>query len=318
MESTIEPPVGPIFHFSDLIGDLLNPLPSSVDPFIAQPEETQTEFCHFPLVPPISVTEHISPTAMTQYEPRTPTIMVPYNNIELEEQIAKFEPQSGMNFSFQRLIDQDMQILVEHAIIKKQCTGLELWGNEITSQGVSILANVLHNNTTLKELRLSDNHVSDSGIQHLARILSINSSNLKGLDLDSNSITDEGAQYLSEMLKMNSRLTYLRLSKNKIGNQGVQLLANALAQHSTSLKELSLSMNCSMSDSTVDSLVNMLKQNLSLKKLDIHGCKLSWTGTTKLRMVVKDRTNFNLIYDRPSFQTVDFYSAWTSMKTLFS
>ena len=317
MVSTAESSIDPIFHFSDLIDDQHQTSLSPHDASTAPSEEIQTLFVHLPIASPISVIENVNSTGMMQPETHLAMTMTPYSNLTLEEDILKRETRSGMDLSFQKLIDQDMPILVEHAIINKQCAGLELWANEITSQGVSILANALHNNTTLKELRLSENHVSDEGVRHLAQILSLNTSNLKVLDLDANTVTDEGVHYLSEMLKINSTLVCLKLSENKIGNRGVQLLADALAGHNTNLQELYLSNNHLVSDSSVDSLVTMFKQNQSLKKLDILGCNFLQTGVIKLRMATKDRTNFNLLTDKYFAPNIDMSSLWTSLKTFF-
>ncbi len=53
-------------------------------------------------------------------------------------------------------------------IMNKPCSILQLQGNTITSQGIIILADALSNNsTTLQDLWLSNNCISDLGVQNM-------------------------------------------------------------------------------------------------------------------------------------------------------
>jgi Ran GTPase-activating protein (RanGAP) involved in mRNA processing and transport len=119
-----------------------------------------------------------------------------------------------------------MKIVVKHAIIKNHCKRIRLRDNNITAQGALTLAEGLNNNLALESLDLRNNYISDLGVQFLST--SMIHSNLKTLNLESNGITDEGAQYLAQMLKNNGTLTELYLSKNHLGDRGVELLSNAL------------------------------------------------------------------------------------------
>jgi Ran GTPase-activating protein (RanGAP) involved in mRNA processing and transport len=142
-------------------------------------------------------------------------------------------------------------------------------------------------------LHLYGNHVSDIGAQSLAKILSFNNMTLNRLCLNSNSITDEGVQYLAQMLQTNRTLTHLALGENEIGDRGVELLSNALAHRKHSLESLSICSNKSASDSCVDSLVTMLKQNRSLKQLSMSDCSLSVKKKEKLRQLAKSKKPFH-------------------------
>ena len=122
-----------------------------------------------------------------------------------------------------------MNIVVNHAIIKKQCQKLFLSNNKIKSSGSSIIAKSLNNNTTLKSLSLSYNNLYDEGVRSLAKILALNNSKLETLSLHSTDITDEGVKYLCNMLKKNKTLTWLHLGRNKISDQGIQFLADVLS-----------------------------------------------------------------------------------------
>lgn len=171
----------------------------------------------------------------------------------------------------------------------KQCTRLDLGYNALTSKGASLIADVLKMNTTLEELELHHNTLLDIGVQALAEALSSRNSTLKALGLGCNGITDQGAENLAEMLKTNRSITWLALAGNKISDYGVKLLADTLAHQNTSLLVLSLHVNKSISDASVDTVIDMLQYNKSLKKLWIQDCSLSDDGKLKLRNATRTK-----------------------------
>src|SRR5262249_21141169 len=141
-------------------------------------------------------------------------------------------------------------IVVEQAIINKQCKQLRLGYNKITSAGASILSQALKNNNTLEDLELQCNQLSDQGVSPFANILSVNNNTLKRLALGNNGITDEGVKYLAQMLRSNHILTFLGLSDNKITDQGVQILVDAIVNYNTTLQSLILSGNKLLTDAS--------------------------------------------------------------------
>ena len=187
-----------------------------------------------------------------------------------------------------------METIVKQALIDKECTRLDLGYNVITSRGATILAEALKQNTTLEELDFHNNRVSDLGVRSLAEVLSSNTSMVKALGLGSNGITDKGAEHLAEMLKTNQTITWLALAGNQIGDRGVQLLADTLAHQNTNLHVLSLHVNKSISDASVDAIIHMLQHNKSLKKLWMQDCNISEDGKDKLREVAKLKQGFSL------------------------
>lgn len=187
-----------------------------------------------------------------------------------------------------------MPIIIQRAIIDKKCRGLYLTGNKFSSQSISILSDALYNNSTLVELDLSDNHISDIGVKTLMEILATNKSMLGKLHLGSNNISDKGVKYISDMLRTNKTLTHLLLNRNSISNSGIHLLSNVLALHNHSLEVLSISSNSLITDPSADSLIVMLKQNEILKELDIKCCNINEVNTQRLQETVNRKTNFKL------------------------
>jgi len=92
-------------------------------------------------------------------------------------------------------------------------------------------------NKTLKELILSENSLTDSGIDGLAAVLDTNMT-LTSLDLSSNSVTSTGASLLADGLKRNRKLRELNLSFNAVDDAGAESLAEAVDPASTSTSVL--------------------------------------------------------------------------------
>jgi Ran GTPase-activating protein (RanGAP) involved in mRNA processing and transport len=104
------------------------------------------------------------------------------------------------------------------------------------------------------------------------------------------------------MIKKNRTLSMLGLALNKIGDQGVQMLANALAQQSTSLEILALDRNKLVGDSSVDSFIHMIRRNRSIKELWLNGCSLSEKGQKRLQEAAELKKDFKVVtvYEKSS------------------
>jgi Ran GTPase-activating protein (RanGAP) involved in mRNA processing and transport len=220
-----------------------------------------------------------------------------YSNPILEEQIdqiSSHEDNLLVKLNSQKLTDQDMEIVVKHAIQKRQCTSLDLHDNEITSEGISILASTLTNNVKLHTLYLHGNRLFDKGIYELTQVLTSNNQTLQVLGLNSIGLTDTGAEDLAAMLQKNHTLIRLQLQANEIGDRGVQYLADALAKYNTTLEQLEMAENKFVSDTSVDFLVETIRYNRSLKVLDIRFCNISDSGKAKLQETIKSNKDLQL------------------------
>ncbi len=133
------------------------------------------------------------------------------------------------------------------------------------------------------------------GVQNLTQKFLLNNSTLKQLHLGSNCITDRGVQYLAEMLKTNGTLTDLWLYNNQIADEGVEYLADILRNNNRILKHLDLQWNKLVTDSSVASLVIMLDRNRVLERLNLRKCNLSVAGKMQLLQAIAERKDFKLI-----------------------
>lgn len=221
-----------------------------------------------------------------------------YSNSALEDQIDQFpseENNLSINLNAQKLTDQDMEIIVRHAIEKRQCTSLDLQDNEFTAEGMSILVPALNNNTKLHTLHLHGNRLLDKGIYSLVQTLMSNNQTLRILGLNSIGLTDVGAEDLGVVLQKNHTLTHLQLQGNQIGDRGVLYLSDALAKHNTTLEQLEIAENKNITDESVDNLVEMIQCNRSLKLFDIKLSSISDQGKTKLQEAAESNKDLQFI-----------------------
>jgi Ran GTPase-activating protein (RanGAP) involved in mRNA processing and transport len=114
------------------------------------------------------------------------------------------------------------------------------------------------------------------------------------LGLGSNDITDEGAKYLAHMLRTNQTLISLTLQHNQIGTRGVELLMETLARFNKRLEILNISSNTLINDSCVESVINMLVRNQTLKEFYMIKCSLSSAAIKKIQQAAKSKKAFNL------------------------
>ena len=246
----------------------------------------------FRLNPILSAISPLSSTATSQNKNFKSEI---YYNPKLKKKLGQFEPRLHVDLSFSCLVDADIPIIVNQVIISRKCTDLWLNGNQITSKGASVIASSFTNNSTLKNLDLSSNPISDIGVLSLTQgLLPHQKSSLKFLYLCKTDISNVGVQYLSEMLKTNETLRELWLSYNEISDDGFKQLAYVLAHYNKTLKSLSLSMNKGITDISINYLIEIFKFNNTLKSLWIDSCNLTEHGKMKLREKIGRNNKFKI------------------------
>lgn len=127
-------------------------------------------------------------------------------------------------------------------------------------------------NATLESLDLRGNHISDIGAQALASSLSSKSSSLVCLNLGYNRIGNDGIQALSQALRSsnNDKLQRINLSCNVFGQEGANALAHML-ETNVSLKELSLFCNHIPHASCVQLAHSLQNYNYTLQHLKLGG-----------------------------------------------
>ena len=214
-----------------------------------------------------------------------------YTNAEIKQIISKCQSHT-LDFRARCLNDIDIEFIITRGINEKQCAILDLSGVEITRSGILILAHALKDNKHLEELNLSRANLSELDIRPLTSM--INSSMLKRLYLEENNLSDDDAKYLAEMFQTNTKLVDLSLSVNQITSSGVNLLAKVLTRPNVCLQIIDLSGNKNVDGECIDSIVAMIENSQSLKKLDLRRCNFSNESKIRLRTVAKSVKEFVL------------------------
>ena len=178
-------------------------------------------------------------------------------------------------------------MVVEEAMVKKQCTELELRDDQLTCEGMEFIAEALRCNFTLIKLDLRANDLSDESIVLLMNVLSVERTNLEWLNLSNNQISETGATFVPQMLETNDQLTHLWLEANEINDQGVEAIATALEKSNRTLKQLFLSGNEEITDESVPALIRMIKENRALTQLELIDCGLMKNGRWQLNCLRK-------------------------------
>nr|XP_032800668.1 NACHT, LRR and PYD domains-containing protein 3-like isoform X2 [Petromyzon marinus] len=159
---------------------------------------------------------------------------------------------------------------------------LDLYQCSLTDKSGFSLGVILKANTGLKSLKLSHNKIGDSGLQLIADGMLGREGSLETLDLYQCSLTDKSGFFLSVILKANTGLKSLKLRDNKIGDSGLQLLADEMLGREGSLKWLDLWL-CSLTDKSIPALHDIMITNKALRELGVECNDFSEEGKKELR-----------------------------------
>ena len=126
------------------------------------------------------------------------------------------------------------------------------------------LANGLSRNCSVKILYLSYNPIGDKGAAAFGQVLTENKT-ITILGLARCNITATGGEALASSLMINSTLEELNLSGNSLG--GATASIGQVLEHNQTLKRLNIANDSSQSQSDVNTLIDSLKKNQTLKTL---------------------------------------------------
>ncbi|XP_062394426.1 NACHT, LRR and PYD domains-containing protein 12-like isoform X1 [Sardina pilchardus] len=158
---------------------------------------------------------------------------------------------------------------------------LRLAGCKLTDKSCEIVTTVLQSPNSLIELDLSNNDLGDSGVQLLSKGLSSPHCKLQTLRLAGCKLTDKSCKIVTTVLQSPNSLIELDLSKNDLGDSGVQLLSKGLSSPHCKLQTLRLA-DCKLTDKSCELVASVLQSPNSLIELDLSDNELGDSGVQLL------------------------------------
>ncbi|XP_070258562.1 NACHT, LRR and PYD domains-containing protein 13 [Myotis yumanensis] len=148
------------------------------------------------------------------------------------------------------------------------------------------VASILSSTQRTTRLCLAFNQLQDKGLQWLCASLSLPGCALRRLVLCSCELGAPSGRYLADALLQNQGLTHLSLRRNRLGDEGVCSLSEALSHKDCSLQNLDLS-ECAFEAEGCWVLAEALGCNSSLKVLDVGGNHIQDAGGKRLCAALK-------------------------------
>ncbi|XP_067897770.1 protein NLRC3-like [Heterodontus francisci] len=148
---------------------------------------------------------------------------------------------TGIKLSGANIKDCGLKILTE-VMQRRDCKlqNVKLDGNNLTPKSCEQLAAVLKVNHSIIFLDLSDNNIQDKGVGLLCNALKDEQCALQILSVGGNKLTPSCCEELASVLGSNKTLVELDLSNNRIGENGLRKLSEALKNENCKLQKLGL------------------------------------------------------------------------------
>ena len=147
---------------------------------------------------------------------------------------------------------------------------LELYGCGLDDTVIGHIATGLTHNTTLQELNIRYNHsvTSDRWVQ-LFQAIQKGTTSLRKLNISLNNLQSEGVIALSQMLLHNKTITVLEAWDCGLTDDVLTAMATNLSHESSSLREINIGHNNSLTSEGWIPVFRILQQNSFLRKLNI-------------------------------------------------
>ncbi|XP_040268225.1 NACHT, LRR and PYD domains-containing protein 3-like isoform X3 [Bufo bufo] len=151
---------------------------------------------------------------------------------------------------------------------------LQLADNGLPDTSCIQLASVIRNNQSLKTLHLSNNRLSGPHFSDLMEALSSLACRIETLHLGGNDLPDTSCIQLASVIRNNPSLKILDLSGNRLSGPHFSDLMDALSSPACRIEKLLLGGN-GLPDTSCIQLASVIRNNPSLKKLDLYSNRLS-------------------------------------------
>ncbi|KAF9121006.1 NACHT, LRR and PYD domains-containing protein 3 [Mortierella sp. GBA39] len=218
----------------------------------------------------------------------------------LQQTMVRLQKDKACNIRRLDLSNNDINdvgcISIAKIILGTSIVQLDLSFNKISDWGAStILAAFESNELTLKEINMEANPLTFAGGVDLCKILVLSQSRITHLDLRGAKVTDVGVPYLAEALKSHHcPVVSLNLYDCQLTDTGVLKLAIKLSVN-RSLRVLGLGRNC-VGDMGILALSQGLCLNSYLEELDLSENEVEFSRAGLEAMLAAMRTNTSLLH----------------------
>ncbi|XP_063059423.1 NACHT, LRR and PYD domains-containing protein 12-like isoform X2 [Engraulis encrasicolus] len=154
---------------------------------------------------------------------------------------------------------------------------LRLSGCQLTGKSCEVVANALQSANTLLEMDLSKNALGDSGVEFISKGLSSPHCKLQTLRLSGCQLTDKSCEFVANALQSANPLLEMDLSKNALGDSGVEFICKGLSSPHCKLQTLRLS-GCQLTDKSCEFVANALQSANTLLEMDLSNNALGDSG----------------------------------------
>ncbi|KAG0083121.1 hypothetical protein BGZ93_002030 [Podila epicladia] len=174
---------------------------------------------------------------------------------------------------------------------------LNLARNKLTDQDVVILSKALSSNRMLQKLDLCLNSFSQEGTQAVAEYLASPGQALKEIDLSDNEISEEGGVAMGSSLAQNTTLERLRMSSVMDPPLPVEEGLEEFIAFDAELAELNTALTAeqvlelrSDGDTVLETIAQSLRTNTTLQELWMDYCNISPVGAEALASALRENT----------------------------
>ncbi|XP_063059432.1 NACHT, LRR and PYD domains-containing protein 12-like isoform X3 [Engraulis encrasicolus] len=157
------------------------------------------------------------------------------------------------------------------------CRKAVLSGCQLTGKSCEVVANALQSANTLLEMDLSKNALGDSGVEFISKGLSSPHCKLQTLRLSGCQLTDKSCEFVANALQSANPLLEMDLSKNALGDSGVEFICKGLSSPHCKLQTLRLS-GCQLTDKSCEFVANALQSANTLLEMDLSNNALGDSG----------------------------------------
>ena len=160
-------------------------------------------------------------------------------------------------------------VIISKALINIKCLGLlDLSNNIITSEAAINIAAVIKECHSIKDLRLHNCNLQNTGLQVIATALAKKCS-FNCIDISHNVISDKNAMLLASVIENNKTLQKINFSNCRLQDKGCQLIFDSIAKVSNLLF---LNFNANFFHKAVDNFTIMVQHNTQLEHLSVSEC----------------------------------------------